>query len=83
MISILLYRELRKFNLKLNVVSNGLEKYMSFNINNKLNFIDSLQFLSCPINSLVKNLGKDDFKYLSKELDNNVLYVVNQKGFHP
>ena len=56
---------------------------MSFNINNKLNFIDNLQFLSCLLNNLVKNLGKDDLKYLSKEFDNNVLYLVNQKGFHP
>ena len=59
------------------------KKYMSFNINNKLNFIDNLQFLSCLLNNLVKNLGKDDLKYLSKEFDNNVLYLVNQNRFHP
>ena len=45
MISILL-RKLRKFNFKVNVIPNGLEKYMNFNINNKLTFIDSFQFLS-------------------------------------
>ena len=43
----------------------GLEKYMSFNINIKLIFSDSSQFLSSSLSSLVKNLGKDDFKYLS------------------
>ena len=43
---------------------NGLEKYMSFNINIKLIFSDSSQFLSSSLGSLVKNLGKDDFKYL-------------------
>ena len=31
---------LLKFNLKLNVIPNGLGKYMSFSINNKLSFID-------------------------------------------
>ena len=34
-------QELDKFNLKISVIPNELEKYMSFNINNKLSFIDS------------------------------------------
>ena len=38
---------------------------MSFNINNKLVFIDSFQFLSFSLDILVKNLRKDDFKYFS------------------
>ena len=56
---------------------------MSFTINNKVSFIDSLQFLSSSWDSLVKNLGKDDFKYLSQQFDNNVLDLVKQKGFYP
>ena len=52
---------------------------MSFNINNKLIFIDSFQFLSFSLDSLVENLSKDDFKYLSQEFDNNLLYLVKQK----
>ena len=73
-------QELGKFNLKINVIPNGLEKYMSFSINNKLRFIDSFHFLSSSLDSLVKNLGKDD---LSQEFDNNVLDLVKQKGFYP
>ena len=61
--SCLIMQELRKFNLKINVIPNGLQKYMSFSINNKFSFIDSFQFLSSSLDSLVKNLGKDDFKY--------------------
>ena len=72
-------QELGKFNLKTNVTPNGLEKYMSFTINNKLSFIESFQFLSSSLDSLVKNLKKDDFKYLSQELDNKVLYNKNWK----
>ena len=64
----LIMQELSEFNLKTFVIPNGLEKYMSFIINNKLSFIDSLQFLSSSLDSLVKNLNKDDFKYLSQEL---------------
>ena len=64
--------ELGKFNFKINVIPNGLEKYMSFSINNKLSFIDIFRFLSSPLDSLVKNLNKDDFKYFSQEFDNDV-----------
>ena len=60
-----LLQELGKFNLKINVIPNELEKYMSFSINNKLSFIDNFQFLSSSLDSLVKNLGDNDFKYLS------------------
>ena len=35
-------------------ISNELEKYMRFNINNNLNFTDSFQFLSTSLVSLVK-----------------------------
>ena len=67
----------------MNVIPNELEKYMSFGINNNLSFIDSFQFLSSSLDSLVINLGKDDFKNLSQEFDNNVLDLVKQKGFYP
>ena len=32
---------------------------------------------------LVKSLGKDDFKYLIQEFDNNILDIVKQKGLYP
>ena len=54
--------ELGKFDFKINFIPNGLEKYMSFDINNKLFFIDGFQFLSSLLESLVTNLSKDDFK---------------------
>ena len=58
-------QEIAKFNLKISVKPNGLKTCMSFTINNKLSFIDSFQFLNSSLDSLVKNLNKDDFKYLS------------------
>ena len=71
-----------KFNLKINVIPNGFEKYMSFSINSKLSFIDSFQFLSSSLDNLIKTLNKDDFKHLSQKFDNNVLDLVKQKGFY-
>ena len=72
----LIMQELGKFNLKIIVIPNGLEKYMSFCISSKLSFIDSFQFLSSSFHSLDKNWDQDDFKYLSQEFDNNVLDLV-------
>ena len=42
-------QELCKIDFKINVIPNGLEKYMNFNINNKLIFIGRLQFLSSSL----------------------------------
>ena len=53
-------QKLCKFDFKRNVIPNGLQKYLSFNIN-KLIFIDSFQFLRSSLDSLVRNLDKDDF----------------------
>ena len=56
-------QETGKFNLKVNVIPNGLEKYTSFNINNNLIVIDNFEFLSSSLDSFNKNLGKEDFIY--------------------
>ena len=57
---------------------------MIFWINNKLVLIDSIQFFRSLLNSLVKNVGKNDFRYLSQEFDNKMILkldLVKQKGF--
>ena len=54
---------------------------MSFNINNKLIFIDTVQFLSSSLDSLAKNLCKNDFKCFNQELDGAVLELVKQERF--
>ena len=61
----LIMQKLGKFNFKINVTLNGSEKYMSFNINSKLCFIDRIQCLSASLGSSVRNLGRDDFKYFN------------------
>ena len=67
---------LGKFNFKANVIPNGLEKCMSFSINNKLIFIDSFQFLSSSL-----ELDENNFDNLNREFDSEVLNLVEQKGF--
>ena len=49
---------------------------MSFNISSKLVFLENFQFLSFLLNSLVNNLGKDNFIHLSQEFGSNMLDLV-------
>ena len=63
----LIFKELSKFNCKINVVPNGLEEYMSLTLGNNIIFIDSMLFSNSSLDNLVKNLGSEDFKYLSEE----------------
>ena len=78
----LIIQEVGKFNFKISVIPNDLEKYMSFNINNKLIFIESFQFLSSSLEGLVKTLCKDD-KYLSQNFDSTLINLPKKKGFCP
>ena len=68
-----------KLDFKENVKANELEKYVSFYINNKLIFVDSFQLLSYSFDSLVKNLGKDDFKFWNQELSNRYEFFSSLK----
>ena len=61
----LVMQELGKFNLIINVIPNGLEKIYELYELYYLSFIDSFQFLSSLLGSIVENLGKDCLKYLS------------------
>ena len=62
----LIFCELNKFNVKIDLIPNGLEKYMAFLKNKTLVFIDSMQFMNSSLDKLVKNLSDDDFKDLTE-----------------
>ena len=79
----LIIREIDKSDVKVNVIPNGLEKYMAFTINNNLVFIDSMQVMNFSLDALVKNLSEMDFKYLSQEFNCDLLELVKQKGMYP
>ena len=49
----LIFKELGKFNVKISVIPNGLEKYLAFTINKNLVFIDSMPFMNCSHDNLV------------------------------
>ena len=60
----LIFSKLNKFDVKINVIPNGLEKYMAFFLGKNLVFIDSMQFMNFSLDKLVQNLSEEDFKYL-------------------
>ena len=62
----LIFKKLSKFNVKISVIPNGLEKYMAFTLNKNLVFIDSMLFMNFSLDNLVKNLSDNDFKHLSE-----------------
>ena len=56
---------------------------MAFTINRNLVFIDSMQFMNSSLDSLVKNLSDNDFKYLSEELSGEFLKLLKLKRVYP
>ena len=69
------------FDVSIDVIPCGLEKYMAFIVNRNLVFIDSMQFMNASLDNLVGNL--DEFKYLSKEFDDECLKLVKEEGVYP
>ena len=75
-VSHLIFKGLSKFNCKISVMLNSLEKYMSFTLNKNLVFIDSMLFMNSRLDKLVKNLSDEDFKYLSEEFSGEKLEFI-------
>ena len=55
---------------------------MVFTINRNLIFIGSMQFINSSLDSLVKNLPDNDFKYSSEEFIGEFLKLIKQKGVY-
>ena len=74
---------MNKFNCKVSVIPNGLEKYMSLTLNNNINFIDSMLFMNSSLDKLTKKLNDEDFKYLSEVFSGEELELVKKKSVYP
>ena len=64
----LIFCELKKFDMEIDVMPDGLEKYMVFILNKNLVFTDSMKFMNSNLEKLVKNLSDNGFKYLTQYL---------------
>ena len=79
----LIFKKLSKFNVKVSVIPNELEKYMAFTLNKNLVFLYNMLFMNSSLDKLVKNLSDNDFKYLSEEFNGEKLRLVKEKGIYP
>ena len=78
----LIMKELSNFDVVIDVIPNGLKNYMAFITNRNLVFIDSMQFMNCSLDSLVKNLVDKDSKYLSREFSDRCLKLKKKVYIH-
>ena len=82
----LIMKEINNFDVINDVIPNCLETYTAFIINRNLVFINSMKFMNSSLDSLVKNLVDEDFKYLSKEFKgfkDKDLKLLKEKGVYP
>ena len=68
-----------KLDCNINVIPNGLEKFMSFSLGKNIVFIDSMLFL----NDLKSEDLAEGFKYLGKVFKGNKLELVKKKEIYP
>ena len=80
----LIFNKLDKFDVKIDVIPDELEKHMTFFfLDKKLLFIDSMRFMNFNLDKLDKNMSNKDFKYLVEELGSKNLELLKQKGAYP
>ena len=80
----LIMKELSNFDVSIDVIPCGLEKYMAFIVNRWLVFVDSMQFMNSSLDVLVGNLGSEDFKCLRGVFgDDEQFKLVKRKGVYP
>ena len=79
----LIFCELNKFDVKIDVIPNRLGKYMAVFFNKNLVFNVSRQFMNSSLEKLVKNLSYNDFKYLTQQFCSKNLVLLKRKDTYP
>ena len=79
----LIFDEHKYFDIKIDVIANRLEKYMTFFLNKNIVFIDSMQFMNSSLEKLVKNLSDYDFQYFTEEFGSKNVGLLKQNDAYP
>ena len=61
---LIIFKELSNFNVDIDVIPKGIDKYMGIIFNRHITFIYSLQFYNGSLDTLVSNVKDEDFKHL-------------------
>ena len=73
----IIFCEINKSVVKIDVIPNRLEKYMKFSLNKNF-FIDNMKFMNPSYKKLVKNLSDNDFKYLTEKFESKSLELLRK-----
>ena len=79
----IIFKEWNKFNVDIDVIPKGIDKYMSIIVNRHITFIDSLQFYNGSLDTLASNLKDEDFKHLTSEFGIDKLEILKRKEACP
>ena len=79
----IIFKELNNFNVDIEVIPKGIDKYMSIIVNRHITFIDSLQFYNGSLDTLASNLNNEDFKHLTSEFGVDKLEILKRKDAYP
>ena len=79
----IIFKELNNFNVDIDVIPKGIDKYMSIIVNRHITFIDSLQFYNGSLDTLPSDLNKEDFKHLISEFGIDKLEILKRKDAYP
>ena len=79
----IIFKELNNFDVDIDVIPKGIDKYMSIIVNRHITFIDSLQFYNSSLDTLASNLNDEDFKYLVSEFGIDKLEILKRKDAYP
>ena len=74
----LIMQGIGKYDVKISVIPNGLEKIVAFTISKILVFISSMQFMYSSLDVLVKSLSVNDSKCLSQKFSSKLLELVKK-----
>ena len=77
------FKELNNFDVDIDVIPKGIDKYMSIIVNRHITFVDSLQFYNGSLDTLGSNLNNEDFKHLTSEFGIDKLEILKRKDAHP
>ena len=71
-----------RHEMNVDVIPNSMERYIAFTMGQRLVFIDSFQFMSSSLASLVESLVPTDFKHLTNKFGERA-ELMKRKGVYP
>ena len=77
------FKESNNFNVDIDVIPKGIDKYMSIIVNRRITFTDSLQFYNGSLDTLASNLKDEDYKHLTSGFGIDKLEILKRKNAYP